>query len=70
MRLAILIPVAAAGLCLAACGTTTTERVATGAIGGAVVGGVLDGGTGAVVGGVAGAVGGAVVDSAAKDRGR
>ena len=69
MRLAIrLLPIAAAGLCLAACGTTTTERVATGAIGGAVVGGVVDGGTGAVIGGAAGAVGGAAVDAAKRDR--
>ena len=50
-----LLPVAAVGLTLAACGTTTEERVATGALGGAAAGAVLDGGTGAVVGGVAGA---------------
>jgi hypothetical protein len=59
-----LLPVAAVGLTLAACGTTTEERVATGALGGAAAGAVLDGGTGAVVGGVAGAAAGAAVDAA------
>ena len=33
-----ILPLTAAGLLLAACGTTTTERVATGALGGAAVG--------------------------------
>ena len=48
-------PLAAAGL-LAACGTTTSERAATGAIGGAVAGGVIGGDlTGAAVGGAVGA---------------
>jgi hypothetical protein len=65
-----LIPAAAAGLLLAACGTSTTERVATGALGGAAVGAVVDGGTGALIGGAAGAVGGVAVDQAEKDRGR
>ena len=58
-----LVPLSAVGLLLAACGTTTTERVATGALGGAAVGAVVDGGRGALIGGAAGAVGGAVVDS-------
>ncbi len=50
-----LAPLAAAGL-LAACGTTTSERAATGAIGGAVAGGVIGGDlTGAAVGGAVGA---------------
>ena len=67
----IALPLVAAGLMLTACGTTTTERVATGALGGAVLGGVIGGNaTGAVVGGVAGAAAGAVVDSNAKDRER
>lgn len=54
--------VGAAGLVLAACGTTPTERAATGAIGGAAVGAVVSGGDteatlgGAAIGGVAGAV--------------
>ncbi len=61
--LKILIPVVAAGVLASACGTTTTERVATGALGGAAVGAVVDGGRGALTGGAAGAVGGAVVDS-------
>ncbi len=48
-------PLAAAGR-LAACGTTTSERAATGAIGGAVAGGVIGGDlTGAAVGGAVGA---------------
>jgi hypothetical protein len=59
-----LLPVAATALVLAACGTTTEERVATGALGGAAAGAVIDGGTGAVVGGVAGAAAGAAVDAA------
>ena len=65
-----ILPLTAAGLLLAACGTTTTERVATGALGGAAVGAVVDGGTGALIGAGAGAVGGAVVDANAKDHGR
>ena len=60
------LPIAAlavAGVGLTACGTTTTERVATGALGGAAVGAVVGGGEGALVGGAAGAVGGAAVDA-------
>lgn len=60
--LKIIVPIAAAGLLTAACGTTTEQRVATGALGGAAVGALVDGGTGALIGGAAGAVGGAVVD--------
>jgi hypothetical protein len=71
MRTALsLVPVAAAGLLLAACGTTTESRVATGALGGAAVGAVVDGGNGALIGGAAGALGGVAVDAAKKDRGR
>ncbi|HTK33662.1 MAG TPA: YMGG-like glycine zipper-containing protein [Caulobacteraceae bacterium] len=71
MRISLsILPIAAAGLLFSACGTTTTERVATGALGGAAVGAVVDGGTGALIGGAAGAVGGAVVDQSQKDRGR
>ena len=44
----------AAVLTLSACGDTTTERAATGGVGGAVVAGPV----GAVVGGTAGAIGG------------
>ena len=66
----MLLPIAAAGLILASCGHTTGERVATGALGGAVAGALIDGGTGAVIGGAAGAVGGAAVDANAKDHGR
>jgi osmotically inducible lipoprotein OsmB len=62
-----ILPVAVAGLLMAACGHTTGERVATGALGGAAVGAVVDGGTGALIGGAAGAVGGAAV-SADHDR--
>lgn len=50
----------AAGLLLAACGTTMTERAATGALAGAAVGAAVDSSvTGAVVGGAAGAALGA-----------
>jgi osmotically inducible lipoprotein OsmB len=58
-----LVPLAAVGVLLAACGTTTTQRVATGALGGAAVGAVVDGGRGALIGGAAGAAGGAIVDA-------
>jgi hypothetical protein len=64
--LKILVPVVAAGLMTTACGTTTTQRVATGALGGAAVGALVGGGNGALVGGAAGAVGGAVVDGASR----
>jgi len=59
----ILAPLAAAGL-LAACGTTVTERAATGGLAGAAVGAAVDGSvTGAVVGGAVGAgVGAATAD--------
>ena len=65
-----ILPLAAAGLVLAGCGHTTGERVATGALGGAAIGAVVDGGSGALIGAGAGAVGGAVVDANAKDHGR
>jgi hypothetical protein len=54
------------GFAMAACGHTTEQRVATGALGGAAVGAVAGGGKGAVVGGVAGAAGGYVVDQCKK----
>jgi hypothetical protein len=51
--------IAAAGL-LAACGTTVTERAASGGLAGAAAGAAIDGSvTGAVVGGAAGAAIGA-----------
>ncbi len=65
------VPAAALGaaLLLSACGTTTSERAATGAIGGAVAGGVIGGdATGAVVGGVAGAAVGAATTPDHGDR--
>ena len=67
----ILIPILASGLMLTACGTTTSERVATGALGGVAAGALIGGSaTGAVVGGVAGAAVGAAVDADAKDHER
>jgi hypothetical protein len=63
MRSITLAALAVAGVALAACGSTTEQRVATGALGGAAAGAVLGGGTGAVVGGVGGAAAGAVVDA-------
>lgn len=56
-KFAILAAVSAT-LVLAACGETRTQRVATGAVGGAVVGQVVDDRPveGAVVGGLIGAV--------------
>lgn len=65
-RIKTLIPIAATSLILAACGSTLEQRAATGALGGAAVGAVLDGGSGALIGGAAGAVGGAVVHEAQK----
>ena len=67
--IARVLPVAAlvaASIGLTACGHTTTERVATGALGGAAAGAVIGGGNGALIGGAAGAVGGAAVDAAKK----
>lgn len=55
-----LAPVAAVALALAACGTTTTQRAATGALGGAAVGGILSGTDGALAGAAIGGVAGAV----------
>jgi len=60
--LKLIIPAAAVGLMLTACGSTLEQRAATGALGGAAAGAVVDGGRGALIGGAAGAVGGAVVN--------
>jgi hypothetical protein len=49
-KIAGVVAVVAAGLSLAACGTTTEQKAATGAVAGAVVGGPV----GAAVGGAAG----------------
>lgn len=63
----IIIPLAASALLVAACGTTTEERVASGALGGAAAGAVLGGDVGdAVVGGAVGAAGGYAVDRCKK----
>jgi hypothetical protein len=56
-----------AALGLAACGTTTTDRAASGGLLGAGAGAAIgslygDAGTGAVIGGIAGAAAGAVTD--------
>ena len=56
-----LIAISTAGLLLAACGTTTTERAATGGLAGAALGAAVDGSVaGALIGGAAGATLGAV----------
>lgn len=57
-------------LLLAACGTDTEERAATGALGGAAAGAVVGGPVGAVVGGAAGAAGGAVLDEGVDKKAR
>ncbi len=58
---------AASAALLAACGTTTEQRVASGAIGGAAVGAAASGDVeGAVVGGAVGAAGGYAVDQCKK----
>lgn len=52
--------VSASGLLVVSCGTTMTERAATGGLAGAAIGAAVDSSvTGAVVGGVAGAAIGA-----------
>lgn len=61
-----IIPLAATGLLLSGCGHTLEQRAATGALGGAAVGAVVDGGRGALIGGAAGAVGGAVLHETQK----
>ena len=57
-----MIAVTAALLALGACNTTTEQKAAAGAVGGAVVAGPV----GAVVGGAAGAVAGHVQDDGSK----
>lgn len=59
-----LIIAAAGGLAVAACGSTVTERAATGGLAGAALGAAVDSSvTGAVVGGAAGAaIGAATAD--------
>jgi hypothetical protein len=47
---------------LAACGSSTEERAATGGLGGAVAGAVVGGPVGAVVGGGVGATGGTMLE--------
>lgn len=59
-KIFIAAPAIALALGLAACGTTTTERAATGALGGAAIGAAVGGDVegavaGAAIGGVAGA---------------
>jgi osmotically inducible lipoprotein OsmB len=65
------LPGAACLLAFAACGDTTEERAATGALRGAatgaVVGGPLGAAAGAAIGATTNAVGGAVLDEAARD---
>lgn len=62
-----IIPLMAAGLLLTACGHNMEQRAASGALGGAAVGAVLDGGLGgAVAGGVIGAGAGVVVNELKK----
>jgi uncharacterized membrane protein len=63
MRRTLSLIVVAAGLvALGACNTTTEQKAAAGAVGGAVVAGPV----GAVVGGAAGAVAGHVQDDSSK----
>jgi hypothetical protein len=60
MKTKMICGVGLAGLILAGCGTTPSQRAATGGLGGAAVGGLVGGSwTGALVGGAAGAALGA-----------
>jgi hypothetical protein len=59
-------------LALSGCGTTTSSRTATGAVGGAAAGAAIgsmsgDAGKGALIGGAAGALGGYLYDSHEKE---
>lgn len=54
MRNFVLIAAMAAGLGLAACGTTVEQKAATGAIAGAVVGGPVGAAAGGAIGAAAG----------------
>ncbi|MES2342981.1 MAG: hypothetical protein V4597_15010 [Pseudomonadota bacterium] len=59
-KILMLAPAALVAMTLAACGTTVTERAATGALGGAAIGAAVSGDAkgalaGAAIGGVAGA---------------
>jgi len=53
---------------LAACGSTTEERVATGGLGGAAAGAVVGGPVGAVVGGAAGAGAASTLDEGVDEK--
>lgn len=56
-----ILAVTSVGLLLAACGTTTTQRAATGGLAGAAIGAAVDSSVaGALIGGAAGATLGAV----------
>lgn len=71
MKKLFLIPVLALGL--VACNQTESQRrvttgAAVGALGGAAVGGIVDGGRGAAVGAVAGGIGGAAIAGATAPR--
>ena len=75
MKYSKLIVLLAAALTIAGCGTTTTSRVGSGALGGAAAGAAIgslsgDAGKGALIGGAAGALGGAVYDANQKDKER
>ncbi|WP_269716852.1 hypothetical protein [Caulobacter sp. NIBR2454] len=61
-------PLVGAGLLLAACGTTVTERAATGALGGAAVGAAVGGGDGALAGAAIGGVAGAATTNCRNTR--
>jgi hypothetical protein len=53
---------------LAACGSTTEERAATGGLGGAAAGAVVGGPVGAVVGGAAGAGAASTLDEGVDEK--
>lgn len=65
-KLALIVPLTGL-LALAACGSNTEERAATGTLGGAVAGAVVGGPVGAVVGGAVGAAGGTALPKGADE---
>jgi uncharacterized membrane protein len=75
MKPSNLIVLCTAALLITGCGTTTTSRVGSGALGGAAAGAAIgslsgDAGKGALIGGAAGALGGALLDANQKDKER
>lgn len=68
LRFPTMIATAGMLLALSACGSTETERTATGGLGGAAAGAVVGGPVGAVVGGVGGAAAGSTMNEGLNEK--